>query len=52
MGHIGIRDLKIYAYHGVFEEEQRDGQTFYVSADLYLDTWEAEQNDDLDASVL
>ena len=51
MGHIGIRDLKIYAYHGVFEEEQRDGQTFYVSADLYLDTWEAEQNDDLDASV-
>lgn len=51
MGHIGIRDLEIYAYHGVFEEEQRDGQKFVVSADLYLDTWEAEQNDDLNASV-
>ena len=51
MGHIGIRDLEVYAYHGVYPEEQRDGQTFYVSADLYLDTWEAEHTDDLDASV-
>ena len=51
MGHIGIRDLEVYAYHGVFPEEQRDGQTFYVSADLYLDTWDAELSDDLETSV-
>ena len=51
MGHIGIRDLEVYAYHGVYPEEQRDGQTFFVSADLYLDTWEAEHTDDLDLSV-
>ena len=51
MGHIGIRDLEVYAYHGVYPEEQRDGQMFYVSADLYLDTWEAEHTDNLDASV-
>lgn len=51
MGHIGIRDLEVYAYHGVYSEEQEKGQMFYVSADLYLDTWDAEHKDDLDSSV-
>ena len=51
MGHIGIRDLEVYAYHGVYPEEREKGQTFYVSADLYLDTWKAEHEDNLDASV-
>lgn len=51
MGHIGIRDLEIYAYHGVYEEEQKNGQMFYVSADLELDTWNAEHTDDLEKSV-
>lgn len=51
MGHIGIRDLEVYAYHGVFPEERENGQMFYVSAELYLDTWEAEHTDDLEASV-
>lgn len=51
MGHIGIRDLEIYAYHGVYPEEREKGQKFYVSADLYLDTWNAEHNDALEDSV-
>ena len=51
MGHIGIRDLEIFAHHGVYPEETENGQMFYVSADLYLDTWEAEHTDDLEASV-
>ena len=51
MGHIGIRDLEVYAYHGVYPEEREKGQNFLVSADLYLDTWEAEHRDDLDASI-
>lgn len=51
MGHIGIRDLEIYAYHGVYPEERKEGQKFYVSADLYLNTWNAEHNDALDDSV-
>ena len=42
MGHIGIRDLEVYAYHGVYPEEREKGQNFLVSADLYLDSWEAE----------
>ncbi len=51
MGHIGIRDLEIFAHHGVYPEEKKNGQMFYVSADLYLDTWEAEHTDDLETSV-
>lgn len=51
MGHIGIRDLEVFAHHGVYPEETEKGQMFYVSADLYLDTWEAEHTDDLDTSV-
>lgn len=51
MGHIGIRDLEVFAHHGVYPEETEKGQMFYVSADLYLDTWEAEHRDDLESSV-
>ena len=51
MGHIGIRDLEIFAHHGVYPEENEKGQTFFVSADLYLDTWQAEHTDDPTASV-
>ena len=51
MGHIGIRDLEVFAHHGVYPEETENGQMFYVSADLYLDTWDAEHIDDLNTSV-
>ncbi len=51
MGHIAIRELKIFAHHGVFEEETENGQYFYIDADLDVDTWEAEHTDDLSASV-
>ena len=27
---IKITNLKVFAYHGVFEEEKRDGQDFYI----------------------
>ncbi len=32
-----IRNLKIYAYHGVNPEEKRDGQYFYLDMELCLD---------------
>ena len=34
---IRIENLKIFAYHGVFEEEKRNGQDFYVNARLTSD---------------
>ena len=42
MGHIGIRDLEVFAHHGVYPDETENGQMFYVSADLYMDTWDAD----------
>ena len=44
---ITIDRLKVYAYHGVFEQEKKDGQLFFVSAKLYLDVRKAARNDDL-----
>lgn len=34
---IQIRGLRIFAYHGVNDEEKRDGQTFVLDLDLYTD---------------
>lgn len=51
MDMIRIEQLQIYAYHGVFEEERKQGQDFYVNAALYLDTRKAGLNDDLTLSV-
>lgn len=51
MDRIAIRNLEVFAHHGVFAEETRDGQPFFVSADLYLDTQAAANGDDLTQSV-
>ena len=48
---ITIEKLKVYAYHGVFEEEKKEGQVFYVSARLHLDVRKASRNDDLSKTV-
>lgn len=48
---ISIKNLETYAYHGVYEEEQKNGQHFYVSTDLYLSTREAGIHDELQCSV-
>ena len=45
---IRIRDLEVYAYHGVFEEEQREGQRFYVDAVLSTDLRQAGSSDRLE----
>lgn len=50
MYQINIDKLEIYAYHGVFDDEKENGQTFYVSAVLNLDT-SAPTSDNLDESV-
>lgn len=51
MDEIKIEDLEIYAYHGVFEEEKKQGQAFLISAVLSLDLRKAGKNDDLALSV-
>lgn len=51
MHYIFIDKLKVFAHHGVFPEETREGQDFYISAQLYLDTTKAAKDDDLSKSV-
>lgn len=48
---IHIKDLEVFANHGVFPEENRLGQKFVISADMYIDTREAGRTDDLEKSV-
>ena len=51
MDKILIKDLEIFAYHGVLEEEKKNGQPFFVSAELFLDLREAGIKDDLSKTV-
>lgn len=51
MDEIRIDNLKVYAYHGVYAEENEKGQDFYVNAVLYTDTRTAGQKDILSEST-
>jgi dihydroneopterin aldolase len=48
---ITLRGLRAFGYHGVFAEERRDGQTFFVDAVLSVDTRLAASSDDLTNTV-
>ena len=43
--------MKVFAYHGVFEEEKKNGQDFYINAKLYLDLYTPGKSDDLTKSL-
>ena len=51
MDKIRIDDIKIYAYHGVLPEEKKNGQFFYISAELCLDLKKAGVSDKLEKTV-
>lgn len=51
MDEIRIENLEVYAYHGVLEEENKNGQTFYINAVLYTDLRKAGLQDDLTLST-
>lgn len=51
MDEIIIRNLRVYAYHGVHKEENEKGQNFYVDAVLYTDTKRAGEEDDLEVTT-
>lgn len=48
---IHIKNLEVFGNHGVFQEENKLGQKFLVSAVLYTGTREAGRNDDLTKSI-
>ncbi len=51
MDQIIVEDLQVYAYHGVYPQENEKGQNFYVSVILDTDTRAAGMSDDLDLST-
>lgn len=48
---IRIDELEIFAHHGVYDFETRNGQKFYVNAILYTDTRKAGVTDELSDST-
>lgn len=51
MDKLYIKDLEVFAYHGVFPEEKKLGQKFLISVTLTLDMREAAITGDLTKSV-
>lgn len=51
MDEIRIDNLKVFANHGVYKEEQENGQDFFINAVLYTDTRKAGVTDDLEEST-
>ncbi len=48
---IRIENLEVFAHHGVYQEETRDGQNFYVNVVLYTGTRAAGRKDNLELST-
>ncbi len=51
MDKILIRDLKLFAFHGVNPEEKQNGQNFVFDLDLYVNITKACYSDDLNDTV-
>ncbi|WP_456696997.1 dihydroneopterin aldolase [Aeromicrobium sp. P5_D10] len=48
---IDLRGISAHGYHGVFEDEKRDGQTFIADVSLGLDLGPAAREHDLTKTV-
>jgi dihydroneopterin aldolase len=48
---LAVRGIEIYAHHGVFDFERRDGQVFVIDLVLGMDTAAAAATDDLTRTV-
>ncbi|MBQ9531259.1 MAG: dihydroneopterin aldolase [Eubacterium sp.] len=51
MDKITIKNLKIFAFHGVNPEEKENGQNFYIDVDYYVDIKKACKSDDVNDTV-
>ena len=51
MDTVMIRGLRVYAYHGVKEEEKRKGQPFVLDIDVCADLQAACQSDNVDDTL-
>lgn len=51
MDKILIRNLKIFAYHGVHDYEKENGQNFVFDIDVFVDVSDACKSDNVDDTV-
>jgi len=51
MDKIYVNQMEFWGYHGLFPEENKLGQRFYVDAELELDLKPAAESDDMTKSV-
>lgn len=51
MDEIKISGLKVFAYHGVFEEEKKEGQNFIVNVTMHSDVRKSFRNDDIKSAT-
>lgn len=51
MDKIYFEQMQFYAYHGVFEEENRLGQKFEVDLEMFLNLKKAGESDNLEDTV-
>ena len=48
---IKVTNMKVFAYHGVLEEEKKNGQDFYLNAKVYVDMRKAGLSDKLEDTI-
>ncbi len=51
MSRITLKNMKFHAYHGCFDFEKRDGNTFLVSVEMEIDTYLAGITDKLEDTL-
>ena len=48
---IKVTNMEVFAYHGVLEEEKKNGQDFYLNAKVYVDMRKAGLTDQLEDTI-
>lgn len=51
MDRMSLNGMRFFGYHGVFPEENKLGQQFFVDVELHLDLSRAAETDDLEQTV-
>lgn len=46
-----LSNLKFYAYHGVFAEEQEKGQNFFIDVEMFFNIKKAGNSDNLEDTI-
>lgn len=49
--HIHLEGIRVFAHHGVYDEEKRRGQIFLIDVDIAIDLSSAGKTDDLTRTI-